>query len=201
MKSDGCPNPPKKKNHPRVSLAGDNFIPCLTKKALGGALGAVVSLLVFADSQVQAVTVNVGGLDYEVTTFFGSYNGDIAKFETAANGGVMPWWGSQANASAFALAVGTSLGTPNFDNGPFFTYGLPTSTVTFSSQYQNGTIVSPFGIEINTTRTFAQATLVQAVPGPLPALGLVAVFGFSRKLKKRIKLHKVTSNAAATPAA
>ena len=30
------------------------------------------------------------------------------------------------------------------------------------------------------------------VPGPLPILGLAAAFGFSRKLRKRIKLHKGT---------
>ena len=32
------------------------------------------------------------------------------------------------------------------------------------------------------------------VPGPLPILGLAAAFGFSRKLRNRIKLHKGTSN-------
>jgi hypothetical protein len=32
------------------------------------------------------------------------------------------------------------------------------------------------------------------VPGPLPILGLAAAFGFSRKLRKRIKLHKGTSD-------
>ena len=31
-----------------------------------------------------------------------------------------------------------------------------------------------------------------SVPGPLPILGLAAAFGFSRKLRKRIKLHKGT---------
>jgi hypothetical protein len=36
------------------------------------------------------------------------------------------------------------------------------------------------------------------VPGPLPILGVAAAFGFSRKLRKRIKLHKDTS-AVSTP--
>ena len=35
--------------------------------------------------------------------------------------------------------------------------------------------------------TFAQADLVPPVPGPLPALGAAAAFGFSRKLRNRIK--------------
>lgn len=34
-----------------------------------------------------------------------------------------------------------------------------------------------------------------SVPGPLPVLGLAAAFGFSRKLRKRIKLHE-RNNAA-----
>ena len=33
-----------------------------------------------------------------------------------------------------------------------------------------------------------------SVPGPLPILGLAAAFGFSRKLRKRIKLHKGSSD-------
>ena len=32
------------------------------------------------------------------------------------------------------------------------------------------------------------------VPGPLPILGVAAAFGFSRKLRKRIKLHKGSSD-------
>ena len=36
------------------------------------------------------------------------------------------------------------------------------------------------------------------VPGPLPILGVAAAFGFSRKLRKRIKLHKGTSDISAS---
>jgi len=42
---------------------------------------------------------------------------------------------------------------------------------------------------------------VAQVPGPLPALGLAAAFGFSRKLRKRIKLHKGTSAVSTSPVA
>jgi hypothetical protein len=34
------------------------------------------------------------------------------------------------------------------------------------------------------------------VPGPLPILGLAAAFGFSRKLRKRIKRHRETSSVS-----
>ena len=37
------------------------------------------------------------------------------------------------------------------------------------------------------------APATSSVPGPLPILGVAAAFGFSRKLRKRIKLHRGTS--------
>ena len=40
-----------------------------------------------------------------------------------------------------------------------------------------------------------------SVPGPLPILGLAAAFGFSRKLRKRIKLHKDTGDTSTSPGA
>ena len=40
-----------------------------------------------------------------------------------------------------------------------------------------------------------------SVPGPLPILGLAAAFGFSRKLRKRIKLHKGTSDISVSTGA
>ena len=55
------------------------------------------------------------------------------------------------------------------------------------------------GISAGSTINLAKGTLasgstnwkvVNAVPGPLPILGLVAVFGYSRKLRKRFKSSK-----------
>ena len=43
--------------------------PRLPKKALGAALGAVLSGLVLTNSQAQALVVTVDGQDWEVTTF------------------------------------------------------------------------------------------------------------------------------------
>jgi hypothetical protein len=43
------------------------------------------------------------------------------------------------------------------------------------------------GVNDGQTFTYAQATLYTA-PGPLPLFGAAAAFGFSRKLRKRIKL-------------
>ena len=46
--------------------------------------------------------VNVGGQDYDVTTFTGSYNANKSKFNLPSAGGLMPWWGSDTTSQAFA---------------------------------------------------------------------------------------------------
>jgi len=57
------------------------------------------------------------------------------------------------------------------------------------SQYTNlnyGNGVAAF--TPNSTYVWLDAKKVSPVPGPLPALGAAAAFGFSRKLRKLIKL-------------
>ena len=118
------------KSQPRASVAGDTLT-SRYQKALGAALGAVVAGLVLTAGEAKALVVNVGGLDYDVTTFIGNYNDNVSKFNTQANGGVMPWWGSSADAETFRDVVGASLGTPNncgwagvINCGPFFGYQI-----------------------------------------------------------------------------
>ena len=43
------------------------------------------------------------------------------------------------------------------------------------------------GTVMSISNTYTQTTQTQVVPGPLPILGIGAAFGFSRKLRKRIK--------------
>jgi hypothetical protein len=147
---------------------------------------------------------------FDYTTFTGTYSDNTAKFETAANGGVMPWWGSSTDTAAFATAVAGGMGHPNSLGssavGPFFAFRVesydslwapsPSHVGALGIARSDGQIhtydigLLAHGVET----TWAQATLVPAagsasVPGPLPILGLAAAFGFSRKLRKRIKLH------------
>ena len=166
----------------------------LTKSAILAAM-AVGAL---AAGQAQAFVVTVDGQDWDVTTFTGTYNANTPKFATAANGGVMPWWNNTqfggVLAEEFATAVGTSLGAPNSGGfGPFFGWGTVNccgglALVWFRDP--NGNIGSG-GLAVTTDVTWAQATPFTSsaapVPGPLPALGAAAAFGFSRKLRKRIK--------------
>lgn len=59
------------------------------------------------------MSVTVGGTQYNITYFEGDYNSNIAKLETPANNGPMPWWGSESQARLFSDALGLQIGTPN----------------------------------------------------------------------------------------
>jgi len=62
--------------------------------------------------------VTVGGLQYDVTTFTGTYNADTSKFAQPPAAGMMPWWGSSSLASQFSTAGGNCLLTQKFSYGP-----------------------------------------------------------------------------------
>jgi hypothetical protein len=147
---------------------------------------AAISL---SPGSAQAYVVTVGGVQYDVTTFTGSYNDNTSKFGTAANTGVMPWWGDSTMAQAFAVQVGSSLGLLNVSGslGPFFGYQKTGNSISNYRWVGSTSNVGTGSIGAQFSRTWAQATLVPA-PGPLPLFGAAAAFGFSRKLRKRIKL-------------
>jgi len=165
---------------------------------------------VLTAGQAQAVVVTVGGQDWDVTTFTGTYNDNTSKFETPANGGVMPWWGNCpqqgcteslarqfADALAGAIPVGTVGGVIY---GPFFGYqefypdadgSIDMAFWRSDRGFGQGPGTSTGDPGKGDVETWAQATLVTPppapVPSPLPALGAVAAFGYSRKLRSRIK--------------
>jgi len=173
------------------------------------ALGVALAMAALTAGQAQAFVVNVEGQDWDVTTFTGSYNDNEAKF----NVGEMPWWGNESLASLFAGAVGSSLGAPNGLHatlrswGPKFSFSACDTTCGYLAQYSveltSGSPIvmiglEPKGLESNGGRplTWARATPYTppaGAPGPLPALGAAAAFGFSRKLRKRIKCSTNTS--------
>ena len=175
----------------------------LVRQRIRVALGAAAALAAISLSpgSAQAYLVTVGGVQYDVTRFTGSYDDNKSKFATAANGGVMPWWGSSSDATAFANAVGTGLGTPNTPLGPFFAYS-------FDNNYDpdtgmGGDFVSYASFQNNTTSTsgvtpgdplsvYARATLYTSpapapVPAPLPLLGAALPLSFCRRLRSRSK--------------
>jgi hypothetical protein len=168
--------------------------------------------------QAQALVVKVDEQYWDVTTFTGSSNDNTAKFNTPSNGGVMPWWRGRGAESviSFVKAVNTKLGFPNLFEGnpPFFTFRTPGFAYSYGDLGVRGGVVDawqsaftssadpvggadPFSISSSKTYTWAQATRADlpppSVPGPLPILGVGAAFGYSRKLRKRIKLSTNTS--------
>jgi hypothetical protein len=169
---------------------------------LGGV--AAVALLPVSASAFQAV---VGGKTYEVSTFTGSYSGNSGRFTVAE----MPWFGNQNLATQFAAAVGAGLGlTPGFSIplipgvtgvGPLFAastgtfFGTPVTNN--SLYYQVGAITSGTfpGLPVAQSGPFsalvpyavAREVVTQSVPAPLPLLGAGAAFGFSRRLRSRIR--------------
>jgi hypothetical protein len=174
----------------------------------GFCLGGVASLaaITLNPGQAEAYVVTVGGVNYDVTTFTGSYDDNASKFATAANGGVMPWYGSASLAQTFASAVTNQLGLFNqqgISRGPFFSYtSIVVSGTDRLQNYRwnpsNQTVEpnpSPGGTAYNVTFTYATATQVAPAPAPLPLLGAAAALGFSRKLRKRIKC---SSNAVSS---
>jgi hypothetical protein len=168
----------------------------LPKLALGAAVALAALSLSPGSAQAACAPgtpagtcrVTVGGLRYDVTLFTDTYDNNKSKFATAANGGVMPWFGSSGIAESFASAVGTSLGTPNFGSGPYFSYAIGIAAPGWpSARYFN---VANNAIEDFNTAGINQFTWAQAsevVPAPLPIFGAGAAFGFSRKLRKRIQ--------------
>ncbi len=173
---------------------------------------------VFGTGSAQALVVNVSGKDWNVSTFPGSYYVNYSKFETIANGGVMPWWGNQSMAVAFTAAVDTALGLPwktiVGDMGPLFAFsfnpglrleGITVTPPSISLAYlnpplSNGVSCPDYPVcvigsnaAVHEDGVWAQATPVSLppapapVPGPLTILGITAAFGFSRKLRNRIK--------------
>jgi len=195
----------------------------LSSSLVKSALGVALAMGVVAGGQAQALTIRLLGdkTRWEVTTFEGSYNANRKLFDTPEYEGVMPWTyvtrEAPLSAYNFADQVKDSLGMPNINGsvGPLFLWRLPVyggdACAWTSSGNRTTTICEPFfywGFDTSSDNVvWAQAVSTRGrsggpgpgldpdeVPGPLPALGAAAAFGFSRKLRKRIK-----SNANPVP--
>ena len=147
---------------------------------------SVLALTISAGSAQALVTVNISGTDYSVDTFTGKYDDNTDKF----NATLMPWFGDQALADQFAVAVGNAFGKPNPPNfggdGPVFAWFINEFDV--SGQYLDFQDI-PVLVGVDKTQTFTYAYVPAAeVPGPLPIFGAAAAFGMSRRLRRRIRL-------------
>jgi hypothetical protein len=187
---------------------------CSSPKLASLALGLAAALAALSPGQAQAFVVNVGGNAFDVTTFTGSYNAEPTKFALPSQGGVMPWWGSESLANMFAQAylqdlaarpICQALGCNPNDlfviqgAGPLFAWGsigqsLIQAELPRTSVGAGGAVSYSVSTRlVSQSEPFAWAQASQPAPptpapGPLPLFGAAAAFGFSRKLRKRIKL-------------
>jgi len=170
------------------------------RKLALGATGALAAISLSPGS-AQAIVVTVGGAQYDVTTFTGSADANAVKFNTPANGGMMPWYGNQSLAIDFALAVQGFFGNRTVYATDYIFNPDPLDNTNIAGIFwdtQYGTQPTPVpcpdcftggGTGGAYNEMYAVATEVPlAVPAPLPLFGATAAFGFSRKLRKRIKL-------------
>jgi hypothetical protein len=147
---------------------------------------------------VQAVSINVGGTDYEVFYTSTSYNANPDLFG-AASPGQMPWWGNASLASAFALEVYNQLGQDVYQvgYGPVFAYdynpansgevyGLAQNTLDINDQL-NLDFTDP--LAANVMHPYAYARANTPVPAPIPLFGAAAAFGWARRLRNNLKLN------------
>jgi hypothetical protein len=210
LKRGICITPPerlqKEAHSQRLRIIPVNFLhpPARHSSRLGQrlqvALGAAAALaaISLSPASAQALVVTVGGVQYDVTTFTGSYDANTSKFALPPAPGVMPWWGSESLASQFAAAVGGNLPGSVPQIGPFFGWASGddedgNAYVAVKLWFVGSQSVSGGGAPtMDGGSVWAQVTPstppAAPAPGPLPLFGAAAAFGFSRKLRKRIKL-------------
>jgi hypothetical protein len=155
-------------------------------------LSTSLALPLLTQAPASAVTVRIGGNDFDVSVINRPYSGNEDLFQ-ALPPGEMPWWGDPTGdlAADFAKQVYNQLGEgPSSGHGPVFaylysagnTYGLSQSLTDPNSQMEEK-------IDANKSVNYAFATALppSSVPGPLPLFGTAAAFGWSRRLRARLR--------------
>jgi hypothetical protein len=112
----------------------------------------------------------------------------------------MPWWSGTFRdstiAEQFATAVSTFFGYPNYEGsiGPLFAASeIGNVSRNATIEQGSGPDAQLFDVIRFDSFTYAYAVpsnsnpAVPEVPGPVPLLGAAAAFGYSRKLRNRIK--------------
>ena len=132
------------------------------------------------------------GYTYSVTggPLFASYQAPTLPFDNDYE-----LFGSSDSCSTFTNSLGSITGGSPFSFGTpvncFAIKGIDVANMldpTNTSAFVAGVTFDSIGT-VNVTQT-PITEFVEAVPGPLPLLGLGAAFAYSRKLKKRIKTRK-----------
>jgi hypothetical protein len=121
------------------------------------------------------VTINTGGVSVSANTPYVLFFSTVGETQTASNYTDWGWLGRDRDV---------------YSGGDFVFSNDPSSFTDPWSRLFTGT-------DLAFKANIADAA-PSNVPGPLPVLGIAAAFGFSRKLRKRIKLHKSASAVSTT---
>jgi hypothetical protein len=169
---------------------------------LGGALLPLLQV-----KPAAAVVVTVGGIDYDVSITNMSHTLSSPSFALPPLG-QMPWWGDDARASEFATRVFFQLGPGTDANyGPVFAFAINTPLNQVLGLSQSLTDINDqIDVMPDTSATIRYATATTSattpVPLPLPILGAATAFGWSRRLRQRLRQRSIAvlSLAALPPA-
>jgi hypothetical protein len=170
--------------------------------------GVVVTLLtvVASGAPARAVVINISDGDPAIAGAWNvvptlvpadtNFNLFKANYITS-----QPWNGSKAIAAKFATALGGLLNFPNDGTyGPFFAWKGQVdpggSSATYSTEVgvsnSSGVFSGVLPFELSSTDPWAYARATRepstVVPGPLPVLGGMAAFCWSRRLRRRVSL-------------
>lgn len=163
------------------------FVTALTRLATLAVLGGAI-LPMLSAAPASAVVVNIGGIDYDLSSITTSPASQPSAFGLPPLG-LMPWWGDGVLASDFAFQVFNQLGAGwDPDYGPVFAHALDTPQNQVQGLTQSLTDIND---QIDVTPSFntsiSYAIARTPVPAPLPLLGAGAAFGFSRRLRARLR--------------
>ena len=158
-------------------------------------VGGVVTLLSVAaiGAPARAVVINVGGVDWTISAEVVNPGTNIDFFKTTYITS-QPWAGDGNLANDFASALGNQLTLPNPSNyGPYFAFNAVGTATDYDigvSASSNGSGALAFTVGSDQPYTYARASRGPStvVPGPLPVLGGMAAFGWSRRLRRRVTL-------------
>ena len=146
----------------------------------------------------------VGGLQHTIgmqntsgwTSATSTFNYTVAR---ASGTNVFDQWGASGSSSiigsGFSSTVTATNSSPSPNpNGAINAFSTAGSPSTFTSNTISSAFTNTFQVTTNAFTQFDNSMTQQAstappssVPGPLPILGAGAAFGFSRKLRSRIK--------------
>ncbi len=169
------------------------FVTALARVAALAVLGGAI-LPMLSAAPASAAVVNVGGIDYDLSSSTTSFTSQPSAFGLPLLG-LMPWWGDDALASEFAFKVFKQLG-PGLDPdyGPVFAYALDTPQnqvmgLTQSLTDINDQIDVTPALNASILYAIASPAAPTPVPAPLPLVGAGAAFGFSRRLRAKLRNH------------